>query len=142
MTKTFIVKDDLLTGHGLMDEQHSEFFDRLNQLLQAVDGKKSAREIQGFIRFLADYLQTHLAMEEKMMAAHGYPGFEAHKKQHDLFRSTYQTMMSDFASGKYSLQAFLEVLEHEVGDWFTNHIKGVDRKMASFMLEKGVLAPE
>lgn len=136
-SRLFGVEDDLITGHGLMDEQHTEFFHRLNNLLGALDSGKPTKEIQNFIRFLADYLQTHLTMEEKLMQKWSYPEERNHRDQHGHFRQRFRTIMDEFGSGKYDLPSFVAVLEKEVGYWFLNHIRGVDRSLAAFLVEKG-----
>ena len=135
--KKFSVSEDLVVGQKTMDEQHVEFFNRLNSLIGAAVDKKSMKEIQNFIRFLAEYIQKHLSMEEKLMQKYGYTDFENHKKQHDFFRKSFTSIMDEFSSGNLSIAEFVSRLEKEVGEWFENHITKVDRIMAKFLVEKG-----
>jgi len=135
--KNFSIEDDLLVGHRAIDMQHTEFFKRLNTLIGAAVDYKNTREIQGIIRFLSDYIQKHLAMEERFMAKYDYPGAKAHKAQHDLFRRQYTAIMDSFGTGQMEIPEFVNALQKEVGEWFENHIRVVDREMASFLLANG-----
>ncbi|MDH5655957.1 MAG: bacteriohemerythrin [Spirochaetia bacterium] len=135
--KNFEVSEELMVGQKVMDSQHKEFFKRLNTLIVAAASNKNQKEIQSFIRFLSDYIQTHLSMEERLMQKYGYKEFEGHKSQHDYFRKVYTEIMDDFSNGKLSLSDFVKRLEKEVGEWFENHIQKVDKLLGAFLVEEG-----
>lgn len=54
-----------------------------------------------------------------------YPGFAAHKVQHDQFAKKVTDWQKDYQDGKINLT--IEVSQF-LKDWLVNHIEGVDKK--------------
>jgi hemerythrin-like metal-binding protein len=125
----------LATGHPAIDEQHQTMAEIVNRLHGAMKQGKGKGELQGILVFLYDYTVSHFAMEEGLMAQHGYSGMARHRQIHaDLVRQLAE-LVDKFQQCSASLtlpvMTFLE-------DWLVQHIMGEDQLFAAELREKGV----
>jgi hemerythrin-like metal-binding protein len=125
----------LATGHSAIDEQHQSLVEIVNRLHGAMKQGKGKGEIQGILVFLNDYTVTHFAMEEGLMAQHGYSGAARHRAIHaDLVRQLAE-LVDKFQQGTATLtlpvMTFLE-------EWLVQHIMGEDQLFAKELRDKGV----
>ncbi|VGO21009.1 bacteriohemerythrin [Pontiella sulfatireligans] len=133
--------DDLSVGVELIDDQHKELIQRLNNLTKAVEQQHGPNEIPDTLSFLIDYTDFHFSMEERNMKAHGYPAFEAHKAKHEEFKTILAYMESEFRDdGPTAVLA--ESIETLLVNWLLKHIRGVDVKFGAFLKENGIAISE
>ena len=84
--------DTLVTGNEMIDSQHKEWIDRINQLMKSCETDKEKQAAMKMLDYMADYADFHFAAEEKLQEEIGYPGIEEHKKKHEEFRRTVQEL--------------------------------------------------
>jgi hemerythrin len=123
---------DLSVGVSEIDRQHQELFTRVNALLDAMSAGRGASELDRVMRFLSDYVVRHFGTEERYMRESGYPGFAAHKREHDAFVADVRALAAKCRGGAGGTVVVLDVQRH-VGGWLRHHIGTVDRALAGFL---------
>ena len=121
--------DSYNVGIQEVDEQHKELVGMLNALHRAIvehHAKEASRKI---LDQLADYTRTHFLLEESLMRVTHYPGFEAHKQQHEeLIRQVVDLQHKLDTGGAtitFELLHFLKV-------WLAQHINETDKRFGAF----------
>ncbi len=131
---------DLSVGVEKIDEQHRELFEKINNLVAAVKQSVCKYKIGDVIMFLEDYVVFHFGEEEKYMRQFGYPGYQAHKKQHDKFIENFNELKKELPKlegGKNPGSYDLSVETNQVVvDWILDHIAKVDRQLGEFLKDK------
>jgi hemerythrin-like metal-binding protein len=122
---------DMLIGVDKIDAQHKELIDRLNHLVSLRTESVSDDEIKKMLDFLSDYAVKHFADEEALQIQSGYPKYEWHKKQHQLFVDEYRKMRQEFDCNGFSAE-FVSKLKDSVISWIVNHIKSVDVEFGKY----------
>ena len=118
------------TGHAGLDEDHRKLVALINRLADGLTSHKGAAFCRDAFGQLVAHVEQHFAMEERLMAEHGYPDAEHHKAHHaTLFEevrglSDAIEAISIGASPSVSLLDFLEI-------WLKHHITGLDRSLAA-----------
>jgi hemerythrin len=121
----FVWKDSFNIGNEVVDRQHRQFLETLNNYYEIMFGGKKETVDKGLIDKLKDYAVAHFRFEEDLMEAAGYAEIKRHLNQHRSFES----MVRDFESAH--LQGKSETLSSAVmllRDWFINHILDEDKK--------------
>lgn len=121
------------TGIDWMDAQHKELFVRIFSLLDGVLEGKEKEEVDGLIAFLGDYVYVHFGAEERAMIASEYPGYSAHKEQHEAFKASFAVIRKDVQ--EQGILPHLTIrLQKSLVDWLMDHIGRVDKKLAKALL--------
>ncbi len=122
-------------GIEKIDYQHKELFCLVNDLVDFVDEGKDSESFAIAFDFLEEYVVGHFGEEEKYMDMFSFPGAEAHKDQHALFRKTLGNLKERYeefgATGP-----FLKVFQSQLAAWIMTHIKNVDTKLGKFLRDK------
>jgi hemerythrin len=125
----------LETGEPEIDEQHRELFRRIDQLLAATRDRRARTEVGRLLTFLGDYVVTHFAAEEKLMATAAYPGLEAHRGEHQRFVEEYARLFEDYrADGPGPV--FVIKFGNRVTAWLCEHICRTDRRFVDHLNQK------
>ncbi len=125
-------RENLASGNEEIDRQHMELFRRFNSLLAACNQGKGKVEVNGLLLFLNDYIRTHFALEERLQVQYDYPGYSAHKEQHDKFRRDLRNLERQFGEEGASLALVIQTNQTMI-NWLLRHISGTDRELASFL---------
>ena len=75
--------DSLVTGNEMIDGQHRELIEKINNLLDSCETSKDKLVAVKTLDYLADYTEFHFGEEEKLQESINYPGVNEHKKEHD-----------------------------------------------------------
>ena len=123
------------TNYRKIDLQHKKLFNVLNRIARAYHDEKGAEEIFNTLDFLTKYTILHFNYEEKHMKALNYPGYAAHKKDHDSFKIT----VAEFTlrlQAENPTEELIVAVTTALGDWLINHIRIEDNKMGAFLKSK------
>lgn len=121
------------TGIPGLDRDHEQMFALIGGLRAAVGGGQLHIDAR-MAAELASYSERHMADEEAIMVAIGYPGLEDHRQEHHLARAILLGFRNDHQDGRLVEAAtVLEFLER----WLGTHIAVVDVAMARFAIEAG-----
>ncbi len=112
---------DLDTGIELIDEQHRQIVDYINQL-ESVKERRETEMVRKVIDNCVHYTLSHFAFEEEIQAEAGYEYCRPHKKVHELFTrrvGEYRKRIEDGEDVAVELHGML-------ANWLINHIKHDD----------------
>src|SRR5574344_413861 len=130
-------------GNPLIDEQHKKLVSLCNKVyLALLKSRENGNELlweSSLIEALHEcttYVRTHLAEEELLMKAAGYPDFIPHKKMHETFTLKILEMDKKFETITIGdTIVFVKFLY----DWIIQHIAHVDKQyvnsVASYLSE-------
>ena len=116
-----------------IDEQHQKLFDLINTLHEAMAAGKGRQVLADVLKELADYTDTHFAYEESLMTRFAYPGYLAHKPQHERLMAQVKDLQRRQQAGEMALS--LEVSQF-LKEWLTDHILKTDQKYSAFLKDK------
>ncbi len=128
---------DLAVGVSIIDEQHQEYFRRLNRFLEVVDLEKGKIEVAYALGFVRDYAEFHFDTEEEYMAKRNYPEYVPHAAQHAFFKRELESLANEFDIAGTS-SSLVERTRDLLVDWLVNHIKQVDVQLGAFLKKEGM----
>jgi hemerythrin len=129
--------DSLSVGVDLIDEQHKALIKRIHDVHEAVSTSMAGASIAKTLDFLIDYTEFHFGTEERHMAAHEYPGMDAHLKAHREFKTTLGNLGEDFRE-EGATASLAEAIDTLLFKWLLKHIQVVDQELGRFVNEKGI----
>ena len=124
--------DDLITGNEVIDAQHKELIDKINDLLQSCEERSNKAGAAKMLNYLADYTDHHFNAEEELQEKIGYPGIEEHKKKHAELRATVQELYDMLTEEEGPTDAFVAMVNEKVTEWLYYHIQTFDRSVAEY----------
>jgi len=121
----------LSVGLQELDDQHRAIIRLINELAEnkSRGDDDAAAEI---LRFLRNYMNTHLEMETELMQDLDYPGLEAHRRQHELFVNHVIFFEIEKEFGVVSSK-MLDAILTFLNDWFLHHIATEDKALGAFV---------
>jgi len=118
-----------------IDEEHKQLVKMLNDLYEAMKAGQGSEMVGRILTGMAEYAKTHFATEERYMKRYAYPGYAAHKAEHDEFAAKAADLLERYAQNS-------KVLSIETGsflkNWLRDHITGTDKLYGPYLNEKGV----
>ncbi|MDR1193872.1 MAG: bacteriohemerythrin [Peptococcaceae bacterium] len=127
---------DLETGNALIDTQHKQLVQAINDLLDACASGKGRAAIEKTLDFLTNYTVKHFGDEEKLQLAHKYPDYANHKKLHDAFKVTVGDLSRQLKAEGPTI-ILVGKVNSSIGGWLINHIKREDTKVAAHIRANG-----
>jgi hemerythrin len=128
--------DKFSIGVEMIDEQHKQLFNLINELNSNISGNSSKQIIASSLDALISYTGYHFREEEDYMFNVSYPRFEQHKVLHENLKEQVINFKKEFQEGGDDPERFLDFLY----DWLTKHIMEQDKKIGKFM-DLAVLRP-
>lgn len=128
--------DKLSVNIREIDEQHKKLVTMVNELHEAMSSGKGKEVIGKILTGLVQYVASHFATEERFMKTHSFPGYLAHKAEHDKLTKKALELQQQFQEGKPVIT--VEVMGF-LKDWLSSHILGTDKNYAPYLNGKGVV---
>ncbi|OGV61095.1 MAG: hypothetical protein A2X45_14985 [Lentisphaerae bacterium GWF2_50_93] len=125
---------DLETGIKIIDRQHKEFFKLVNALLNNSMGSKNKDFVLKAFNFLNFYIIEHFGMEESLMTENKYTSLREHMGLHRYFRIELEKLEAQLKGNHFDEVTIR--LNYLMVNWFVNHIKVQDKKLAKFLQEE------
>ena len=125
----YIWNKDLETGNAMIDQQHKQLIQCINDLLDACSQGKGRDKIIETMEFLQSYTKKHVADEEALQRRSGYPDFTNHKRYHETFKKTVNDIIGEMKVSGPTV-ALVAKVNTSIASWFVNHIKTQDTKVA------------
>lgn len=126
-------KDSLSVGIDIIDNDHKKLLGMINQLQTAAHYQTDDALIESTLNDLIDYTKYHFAREEQLMQKNNYPGFEAHKKQHEAMVQQVTQFINEYRIDK--TRTIDNVILY-LKTWLINHINGSDQEYTPFLKGK------
>ncbi len=120
---------------GIIDTQHKNLVNIINELHQAMITGKAKQDLGLILSKLVKYTQVHFKTEENFMESRHYPDYAAHKSKHQGLTETVLDFQSKFQKDELGLT--IEIMDF-LKDWLGKHILGTDKKYTSFLNAAGV----
>jgi hemerythrin len=118
----------MATGVQLVDSEHQGWFAQADRLNQALQDGKGRDEIDKILKFVGDYIVTHFAHEEKIMADYRCPVADANKAAHNKFINKFMELQTRYAKSGASSSMAIEI--HDLlRSWLVEHIRTIDSKL-------------
>ena len=124
--------DNLKIGVPLIDSEHRELCDRIDQLFAACGKGKGKEELASTVEFLESYTKKHFGDEEKLQRASAYPKVKEHKELHDFFTGKVADLKKEITDNGASI-ATVSKANYFLMDWLLNHIRKVDSELAQYI---------
>ena len=121
---------DLETGNQLIDSEHRQQIDAVNNLLAACATGKGRAELANTTKFLQDYTAKHFGNEEMLQLQYQYPDYVNHKRYHEDFKKVVAGICSKLDKDGPSIILVGEV-NSAIAGWLITHIKKEDAKVAA-----------
>ena len=125
---------DLETGIKIIDRQHREFFKLVNDLLNNSMGSKEREPVLKAFKFLNFYIIEHFGMEESLMSEYNYKSLKEHMGLHRYFRMELEKLEAQIKGNHFDEVSIR--LDYLMVNWFVEHIKIQDKKLARFLHEE------
>ena len=125
--------ESLRTGNAMIDEQHRELIEKINQLVQSYGQSREKVKAIKMLHYLADYTDFHFNEEENLQERVGYPGLEEHRQKHEEFLKAVGELFEMLEEEEGPSERFVEAVHRNVTEWLYGHIKGYDVSVASYM---------
>lgn len=132
--------DSLSIKVGLIDQQHREWIQRLNDVSAAMRSPEATKRIVETLDFLRDYTRFHFESEERCMADHKYPEFDDHRKKHQELTQTLASLEEDFDEEGVTAP-LTEAVDTLLANWLRQHIREVDQRFGAFLKDRGIEIP-
>ena len=95
----------LSVGVTEFDHEHQRLIGHINELRRAMSEGEGRKVVRSVLDGLVNYARVHFTHEESLLRQHGYPGFDAHKKEHDEMTTKILALRDRFYSGDLSIAA-------------------------------------
>ncbi|MHA1584603.1 MAG: bacteriohemerythrin [Promethearchaeota archaeon] len=122
-------------GVDLFDEQHKRLILIITQLLEFTKENEFSTSLENILKNLTDYSIYHFSSEEILMQKYDFPGFEAHKAEHQKFIARLGEFNKDFHENKMNLSLKIYIF---LKDWLKGHIEGVDKEYTKFFQKHNI----
>ena len=129
--KRFEWTEEYSVGDPDIDEDHRGLFELIERLQHAPYTDELIAEIIGE---LEDYARHHFAREEELMARVGYPGLDAHAREHREFVEWLDTVKSTYRRAAESPFEVGDVVNTFLKRWLTRHIMEQDMKYRDYIV--------
>lgn len=132
----FIEWNDKFSMHiEEIDNQHKLLVKMINEIHEGIQQNCGDDTIGNILKAMLEYSETHFDTEERLMAQYGFPGYEEHKKEHDIFRKEAVDLYERFKAKRAVVTMEMAVF---LRSWFETHFLGTDVLYVDFFMEKGV----
>jgi len=123
------------TGIKIIDEQHQEIFLALARLKTAVHMQGEGEDVGRLLDYFELLTQRHFKTEEDFMRLHAFPGFEAHRVEHEKAQENLRDLKQRYSDNPETLVAMIVSF---VNGWLQHHISEGDFKYVDFLRARGV----
>lgn len=124
--------DSLLIGVKIVDEQHQELFNRINNLLDKMSRGEGREALEETYAFLSEFINEHFEDEESLMIEAGYGDYLSHRNLHRRFGTDFHKFKRKLDTSGPTWTLLVET-ETWLTDWWISHIQNVDKQLAAFL---------
>lgn len=122
--------DALAIGHAQIDADHQHIFDIANRLQAEILEPPEYSIVGEVLVELIEHTDAHFMREEAVMLARHFPGYEAHKREHQAMMQKVNELHRRFMDGHGNLS--VEVSDF-LRNWLVRHILSSDLELGRSM---------
>jgi hemerythrin len=123
----------LAVGIEEIDAQHQELFARAEKFVRSLE-TTDRQQIGILLSYLRLYCITHFGAEESRMREAEYPGYAAHKAEHDHFVKDILTMSDTHEKRGPGLEAMR--VGSFLSTWLKEHVSRSDTAFARYLVSR------
>ncbi len=127
--------DDMSVGVRELDSQHRRLIGMINMLTLAMLTGRGQERQRAVVDAMLDYAAVHFAAEERYMKELGFPGYEAHRREHAQFTGKALELKTRALRDGFTLT--LEIVDY-LSDWLDRHIRGLDQEYEQFSKDRSL----
>ena len=126
---------DYKTGIEAIDEHHESIFERINEVLDALDQGREVSTIKRLLILFESFLASHFALEEMLQERYVYPDFSSHSDEHKQLAKIFSGLILSLESGGASPYIAKDLKESIVSWWasYMAHMHSSDKQLAGFL---------
>ena len=124
------LEDKLKLDIPEIDSQHETLIGLINLLHETMLQGADRAALDALLSQLLEHTRNHFAYEEQLMSQHNYPGYEAHKSDHNRLMQHLVDLTERYKNGELLL-SFAIVLE--LKGWAVVHIEKSDKQLGTFL---------
>ena len=128
-TPRYEVTSEIATGNELIDSEHTELFNAINNLLAACSNGQGRSQINSTVDFLVDYVDKHFRDEEELQKQYKYPNYNAHHKFHEKYKSDIRELANNIKLEGSNMNNVSRV--NALASMLISHIKQEDKRLAA-----------
>jgi hemerythrin-like metal-binding protein len=113
-----------------IDSQHETLIGLVNLLHKTMLQGADKAALDELLSQLLEQTRTHFSYEEQLMSQYNYPGYEAHKSEHNRLMQHVVDLAEGYKNGELLL-SFAVVLE--LKGWAVVHIEKSDKPLGIFL---------
>lgn len=121
--------DELLIGHGGMDDTHREFVELVNVLLAAPDS-----DLERALEAFAQHAVEHFGEEDRLMRTTKFPPADCHIDEHAKVLESVRQVQRLLVEENDTDQ--VRSLARALADWFPSHVSHLDSALAAWVVKK------
>lgn len=130
-TKRYSLTPDLVSGNELIDSEHTQLFEAINNLLDACVSGHGRNLLHDTAQFLSDYVAKHFGDEEALQQQYHYPHYDAHHAFHVNYKKQLRKAVNAIELSGATIEN-LQSLNQQV-NVLLNHIRREDKRVAAFV---------
>lgn len=134
MEAHFEWKKEFSVNVKILDEQHKELFNALDNLYHSILEGRGKEVLPKTFEQLDKYTTEHFATEEKYFNEFNYEGAADHVAKHTEFKNDVAEIKSKAGDRDFNALELLVFLEN----WFINHILDTDKKYSKTFNKHGL----
>ncbi len=123
----------LSVGDAAIDADHQGLFALVRELDET---EITVGLVVRAINRLETYAAEHFARDEVFMRTTGYPGLEAHIKEHQAFVDCIEVVKATYRRAPESVFQIGDVVNAHLKEWLVNHIQNSDMKYRDFAVAR------
>lgn len=109
-----------------------QIINELNEALQEGKGRETLREI---LQNLVNFVHLHFKTEEELMVKEDFGEYTIHRYEHEKLTDEMKRLHDDYLAGNVRIS--IQLMNY-FRDWLMDHIITKDRKLAGFLVKKGI----
>ncbi len=134
-------KDKYELGVPLIDEQHKELFQRVENFMKIVRSSSSweskIKFVNETLEFMNNYVIEHFRDEEEYQERIGYPERDSHSKIHSAMVDYILKTTKEYEDGGFN-EILMQQFSGKLLAWLINHVASEDQKIATYAVERGL----
>ena len=113
-----------------IDAQHQGLLDILNAMIDLMEGRRRAEQVERAFGDLGEYAGVHFSSEERYMQAAGYPKLAEHCREHEVFATRVRELRRTYdPEDPHFVSETVDFLKR----WYLDHITQMDQEYAPFL---------
>jgi len=123
-------RESFRTGIPSVDHEHENLILRINDFCSRISEDCAEEDVYAHLAEIHALVESHFALEERIMREGLYPDYTAHKADHDILLEDIRDIMESV--GHNRKPDYGHVLTTRINNWFSGHFSTLDKDFHSW----------